>query len=168
MRSVKKIMRILAVFVTLIIFHAAQEADFAQQRREIRNPSKRPKDFLTPARTAPYMRTKEYKEKYDYLERYFWWLFEPEEKEKIIDDSKDYVLNVITSDKSFNKIQMIRYLGVKNPDKIIPDLIQLIIEPKVIGLADYADLIIWERIQTGDLKFYGHGWVVSDDLLSIA
>ena len=40
--------------------------------------------------------------------------------------------------------------------------------PTVVGLQGYADLIIWERIVSKDLPFYGHGWVVPDDLFSIA
>jgi hypothetical protein len=31
------------------------------QKREIRNPSKRSKDFLSPTKTAAYMKTKEYR-----------------------------------------------------------------------------------------------------------
>lgn len=31
-----------------------------------------------------------------------------------------------------------------------------------------ADLIIWERIEAKQMKFYGHGGVSSDDLFTVA
>ena len=38
----------------------------------------------------------------------------------------------------------------------------------MVGLTNSADVIIWERIESGELKFYGHGWVIEDDLFSVA
>jgi len=138
------------------------------QKREIRDPSKRPKDFLSPTRTAAYMKTKEYRIAHERLERDFWWLYEPEEKEQILSQSREAVLRNLTSDKDFWKVAKARYWCSKNAPDFIPDLIKLLENPTVVGLQGYADLIIWERIVSKDLPFYGHGWVVPDDLFSIA
>lgn len=57
---------------------------------------------------------------------------------------------------------------MKNGPDVISDLIKLVKKPKVIGLECYADLIIWEHVESKDLPFYGHGWVVPDDQFSVA
>ena len=51
---------------------------------------------------------------------------------------------------------------------MLPKLIQRITHNKEIGLENTADLIINERIQNGDLKFYGHGQIATDDLFKIS
>jgi hypothetical protein len=105
---------------------------------------------------------------HEQLERDFWRLYEPEEKEQILSQSREAVLQNLTSDKDFWKVAKARYWCSKNALYFIPDLIKLLENPSVIGLQGYADLIIWERIVSKDLPFYGHGWVVPDDLFSIA
>ncbi len=37
-----------------------------------------------------------------------------------------------------------------------------------IGLTNTADLIIGDRIASGDLEFYGHGGVITEDIFTIA
>ena len=39
---------------------------------------------------------------------------------------------------------------------------------KKVGLINTADLIIWDRISTGDLEFYGHGAGMQEDIFTIA
>ena len=114
------------------------------------------------------MKTEEYRIAHEKLERDFWRLYEPEEKEQILSQSKEAVLRNLTSDKDFWKVAKARYWCSKNALYFIPDLIKLLENPMVVGLQGYADPIIWERIVSKDLPFYGHGWVVSDDLFSIA
>ena len=131
-------------------------------------PKQTPKDFLTPAVSAPYMRTSQYRKAHEQLERTFWWVLEPKEKDEVLSQTKEAVLRTITAEKNFWKIANDRYWCAKNAPDVSPDLINLITKSKVIGLEGYADLIIWERIESGDLKFFGHGWIVSDDIFSIA
>jgi hypothetical protein len=45
-------------------------------------------------------------------------------------------------------------------------LVPALTDVRRIGLLDTADLIIQYRIDRGDLKFYGHGWIVSQDLFT--
>ena len=138
------------------------------QQREFRDPYKRPKDFLVPATAASYMKTKQYKQAHETLERDFWSLCEPSEKDQILSQSKESILRALETDKDFWKVANARYWSLKNAPEVIPDLIKLITSQRIVGLEGYFDLIIWERIQSKDLPFYGHGWVVSDDLFSIA
>lgn len=138
------------------------------QKKESRDPSKRPKDFLTPANSEPYMKTKEYQDAREELERDFWWLYEPEEKKRILSQGKESLLHTLETDKDFWKVAEARYWCLKNAPDVLPDLIKLLGRPKLVGLEGYADLIIWDRVQSKDLPFYGHGWVVPDDLFSVA
>lgn len=156
---------ILIAFISLTVLASANAG---AQKKEIRNPDKRPIDFLVPSKTATYMKSKEYRSAIERLERGFWWLYEPDEKEQILSQSKEAILRNLTSDKDFWKVAKARYWCAKNASEVIPDLIKLLENPKVVGLKGYADLIIWERIESKDLPFYGHGWVVPDDLFSIA
>lgn len=156
----------ISAFAACILTFAC--SDTFAQKKEHRDPYKRPKDFLTPAMSAPYMKTKEYGQAREELERHFWWLYEPEEKKQILSQSKESLLHVLETDKDFWKVAKARYWCMKNAPDAIPDLIKLIENPKMVGLGGYADLIIWERIQSKDLPFYGHGWVVPDDLFSVA
>ena len=155
-----------SVFVACVLAFACSNT-FAQ-KKEIRDPSKRPKDFLTPATSASYMKTKEYREAREELERDFWWLYEPNEKKQILSQSKESLLSALETDKDFWKVAKARYWCMKNAPEVIPDLIKLVANPKVVGLESYFDLIIWERIQSKDLPFFGHGWIVPDDLFSVA
>jgi trehalose-6-phosphate synthase len=47
-------------------------------------------------------------------------------------------------------------------------LIARLSDKRKIGLNNTADLIIGDRIGTGDLKFYGHGSWISEDVFTIA
>lgn len=35
-------------------------------------------------------------------------------------------------------------------------------------MTNTADLIIWGRIVTGDLEFYGHGGIITEDIFTVA
>ncbi len=137
-------------------------------QKEQRDRYKRPHDFLVPSVNSPFMSTEEYRDAHEELERDFWWLYEQKEKDQILNQNREAVLKTITSDKDFWKIAKARYWCAKNLNDVIPSLIELIRNSKMVGLTGYADLIIWERIESKDLPFYGHGWVVPDDLFSVA
>lgn len=114
------------------------------------------------------MKTKEYLDARNRLERDFCRIYDSDEKEKILSQNKETILKNLTSDKDFWKVAKTRYWAVKNAPEVIPDLIEMIKNPAFVGLEGQADLIIWERIESKDLKFYGHGWVVADDLFRVA
>jgi hypothetical protein len=153
-------------FVACILAFAC--ANTFAQKKESRDPYKRPQDFLTPTTSAPYLKTKEYRDAHEELERDFWSLYEANEKKQILSQSKESLLKALETDKDFWKVAKARYWCMKRAPEVIPDLIKLIENPKVVGLEGYFDLIIWERVQSKDLPFYGHGWIVPDDLFSVA
>ena len=57
---------------------------------------------------------------------------------------------------------------IKNYQKAFPYLIARLSDKRKIGLNNTADLIIWDRIGSGDLKFYGHGGCITEDVFTIA
>jgi hypothetical protein len=78
------------------------------------------------------------------------------------------VQNKIAKSKDFQDLSRIRFWCGENGSKIIPWLIEKCDDATFVGLENSADLIIWERIHSKDLKFYGHGMVVDDDLFTVA
>jgi len=50
----------------------------------------------------------------------------------------------------------------------IPELIKRITNDKEIGLKNYMDLIIMERVENGDMTIDGHGKIILDDLFKIS
>jgi len=40
-------------------------------------------------------------------------------------------------------------------------------DPRLVGLTNPMDLIIWDRIESGDLESYGHGLVSDHDLFTV-
>jgi hypothetical protein len=128
----------------------------------------RPNDLLRPDATAPYMRTSGFKQAHELLEMDFWRLLTPEKRAAILAQDKDAVLRTITKEKDYSLIANQRYWCAKNAPAILPELIKLITDAKVVGLENSADLIIWERVQSKELEFFGHGGVVPDDIFSIA
>lgn len=57
---------------------------------------------------------------------------------------------------------------IKNYRQAFPYLIARLSEKRKIALKNTADLIIWDRIASGDLKFYGHGSCITEDLFTVA
>lgn len=53
-------------------------------------------------------------------------------------------------------------------EEAFPHLIARLTHKKKIGLTGTADLIIHCRLSTGDLKFYGHGGVIMEDIFTVA
>ncbi len=74
----------------------------------------------------------------------------------------------IVKSKDFQHLFRIRFWCGENPSTVIPWLIEKLEDKSFVGLDNSADLIIFERIMTNDLHFYGHGWVVDDDLFTVA
>jgi hypothetical protein len=77
-------------------------------------------------------------------------------------------LNYIDTAKEFSQVCSAKSWCVKNYKAVLPFLVSRLSDKRKIGLTNTADLIIWDRIYTGDLKFYGHGGVIAEDLFTIA
>jgi len=78
------------------------------------------------------------------------------------------VLAHIDADKEYGHIFDAEYWMAYNYAAMIPELIRRITNTTEVGLVNTADLIIWERVESGDLKFYGHGGIAFDDLFTVA
>ena len=78
------------------------------------------------------------------------------------------VLIIIDSSDEFWDICQAKSWCIKNYTIAFPHLISRLSDKRKVGLAGTADLIIWCRITTGDLKFYGHGGVISEDVFTVA
>ncbi len=79
-----------------------------------------------------------------------------------------FILNKIDSDSNYHYIFITRFWIIFHYKEIIPELIIRLTNKMEVGLVNYADLIILERIQSGQMKYYGHGGVSADDLFTIA
>ena len=79
-----------------------------------------------------------------------------------------FILDKIDNEKEYGYIFAAEYWIAFNYKEMIPELISRLTNKKEVGLTNSADLIIQERIESGDLKFYGHGGVSFDDLFTVA
>lgn len=57
---------------------------------------------------------------------------------------------------------------IKNYQIAFPYLLARLSDKRKIGLNNTADLIIWDRIGSGDLTFYGHGGCITEDVFTVA
>ena len=89
--------------------------------------------------------------------------------------SHDLFLEELVNDwltkKDWDHIYMIPLTWAKLPEKKRQAIGKLLL-PKLtdrtnVGLINTADLIIYYRIDIGDMKFYGHGWSIPQDLFLI-
>ncbi|MBO9582674.1 MAG: hypothetical protein J7574_00800 [Flavobacterium sp.] len=89
-------------------------------------------------------------------------------KEKIRSYTMEFILDKIDNNREFSYLIDAEYWIALNYQKIIPQLIERITNEKEVGLVNSTDLMIFERIESGDLKDYGHGFIVNDDLFTVA
>lgn len=82
--------------------------------------------------------------------------------------SVPFILDKIDNDSNYHYIFIAEYWIAFHYKDIIPDLIKRLTNKKEVGLANSADLIIWERVQAKQMQFYGHGGISNDDLFTIA
>lgn len=80
----------------------------------------------------------------------------------------DDVMRIVTTENNYLTLFQVRYWCAEHLDESLPRLIDLLTIEKFVGLKNTADLIIYERIATGDLQSYGHGGVVDDDLFCVS
>ena len=77
-------------------------------------------------------------------------------------------LAMIDTAKEFDHILMAKTWCVDHYAEAFPHLIQRLGFKQKIGLVNSADLIIVDRLATGDMEFYGHGGSVYEDLFTPA
>ena len=77
-------------------------------------------------------------------------------------------LAMIDTAKEFDHILMAKTWCVDHYAEAFPHLIQRLGFKQKIGLINSADLIISDRINTGDMEYYGHGGIVNEDLFTPA
>ncbi len=78
------------------------------------------------------------------------------------------VLAIIDTAIDLSQIESAQSWCIDNYFQAFPYLITRLSNKQKIGLINTADLIIWDRIKTGDLEFYGHGGAINEDLFTIA
>ena len=78
------------------------------------------------------------------------------------------VLEIIDTEKEFSKLCAAKTWCFAHPSEVFPHLICRLTNKTKIGLENTADLIIWDRIMTNELKFYGHGGAMQEDIFTVA
>ncbi len=84
---------------------------------------------------------------------------------------RDAVLASIRTQSDFEPLFVARYWMAGefgNTRTMIPALIALLTDRTRVGLTNAGDIIIPERIGSGELKSYGHGWYIEDDLFLVS
>jgi hypothetical protein len=77
-------------------------------------------------------------------------------------------LAIIDTATQLSQIGSAKSWCIKNYQKAFPYLVASLSNKRKVGLINAADLIIWDRLETGDLIFYGHGGVITEDIFTIA
>jgi hypothetical protein len=57
---------------------------------------------------------------------------------------------------------------MKNYHQAFPYLVTRLSDKRKLKISDAGDLIIWDRLNTGDLESYGHGGIIEEDVFTIA
>ena len=80
-----------------------------------------------------------------------------------------FILDKIDNDSNYlPHIFLSEYWIAFHYKEIIPELIKRLTNKKEVGLTNTADLIIWDRVQAKQMRFYGHGGISNDDLFTVA
>jgi len=82
--------------------------------------------------------------------------------------SLNKVLALLDSAKNFWDLCAAKTWCFAHPYEVFPHLICRLSNKTKVGLTNTADLIIWDRIQTGELIFYGHGGGMQEDIFTVA
>ncbi len=77
-------------------------------------------------------------------------------------------LGYIDTAKNFDKVCKAKSWCIDNYEICFPYLISRLAKKKKVDLINTADLIIGDRMGTGDLAFYGHGGGMEEDIFTIA
>lgn len=77
-------------------------------------------------------------------------------------------LAALDTAKQFHNICIANSWCLDHYEVVFPYLVVRLGEKRKVGLENSADLIIWDRLGTGDLESYGHGGSVDEDLFTVA
>jgi hypothetical protein len=77
-------------------------------------------------------------------------------------------LAALDTAKEFHNICVANSWCIDHYEEVFPHLVVRLGEKRKVGLVNSADLIIMDRLGTGDLEFYGHGGSVDEDLFTTA
>lgn len=80
----------------------------------------------------------------------------------------DDALAIVTAEKDFTRLLGAAVFLAEQKPAALARLTDLLVNRQEVGLTDSADVIIESRIDLGDLRSYGHGWVIGDDLFIVA
>ncbi len=98
----------------------------------------------------------------------FYWSFQ-EDTLRMKSYSEKFILSKIDTSKDYHFIVKATYWIIFNYQEMIPKLIQRITNNNEVGLEGTADLIIFERIESGDLpNIVDHGALIDDDLFKVS
>ena len=98
--------------------------------------------------------------KYNYQEYY---ISEIEKNKK----SKESIIDSLINGSNYSNIRFAEVFGYANVDVLTRELINLLEDTTFVGLSNSADLVYSERVNSGYLKFYGHGCFLFDDIFTV-
>jgi len=81
------------------------------------------------------------------------------------------VIDVLTTDPDYSHLVQAALWLARHPSEaaiVLPALPEMLSDTSCVGLTNSADLIIWDRIATGELVFWGHGGGCDDDLFQVS
>ena len=90
----------------------------------------------------------------------------PELKAKPLSDLVSAYLTREAFDDVWKPVEAWAKLPASDRARVVELLVPALTDVRRVGLRDTADLIISYRIDKGDLNFYGHGWIVRQDLFT--
>ncbi|MEM6342890.1 MAG: hypothetical protein AAF927_03385 [Bacteroidota bacterium] len=79
-----------------------------------------------------------------------------------------FMLRRIDKDPNYRSIEIIKHWSALHYEALIPELILRITYTEVVGLKNYKDIIIWDRVDSGDMVLNGPGAEIRDDLFAVA
>jgi hypothetical protein len=92
----------------------------------------------------------------------------PNQRDRYAIEDVSQALEIVDSAKDMEWLWSAgQYFATHGLDQLAP-LLDRLAERREVGLVNTADLIIWSRIELGDLPFMGHGYNVKDDLFTVA
>jgi len=79
-----------------------------------------------------------------------------------------FILDKIDNSPEYNYLYVAEYWIAYHYQEMIPELIKRVSNTTEVGLLESMDLVIPERVATGQMKSFGQGQVVEDDLFTVA
>jgi hypothetical protein len=78
-----------------------------------------------------------------------------------------FMLRKIDQDPDYQSFKVIQYWAAWHYQALIPELIFRLTDETEVGLTNAREIIIWDRVQEGDLELDGPGAEVADDLFTV-